>query len=553
MNNSSSGDQNKTENTKPNECVVESENGAIRGYVDTSDEGTFYKFKRVPYAEPPLGHLRFMPPTPISNWTGEIDCTQDTPMPISLNKTQLGSEDCLYIEISSPDIKPSQPLPVMFWIGCVNYSYCFDEIYDPTALNNSGVIFVRCGFRIGPFGFLSMDDLAAPGNCGLKDIVMALKWVQKNIKHFGGDSTNITLFGSNSGGSLAHLLIFSPSASGLFHKAIIQSACAMNNWSITLNPLKTAIELAQQVGIKKTHKHEIIEELKSLPTQTIMDGFYELCLKTHDTDCVEGIFKPCIESEFEGQQAFLTKSPNNLLKSGVFNKVPMIIGSNNIEGTMLAHLTSDIYKTLKAVNFNVNSLKPFSEESKSIRTLSRQKLLRFLLGEHEPSTEANRHQYMQMVSDYYYLYHINKSVRLHSEYAQDSPIFYYIFNCYVEYTGIKDTNFLTGYSAELRFLFPTKYQGASKITGDCLTSKRMVKMWTNFAKYGHPTPEEDPLFQVTWSPVENNNRLNYLNIGYDLTVGRNPFHDRMKFWDEVHSNSEMLKCIIYFNEMGILW
>ncbi|XP_013190276.2 carboxylic ester hydrolase [Amyelois transitella] len=551
----STSDENNMEISTKEVCVVHTEYGAVRGYeyVDNSNGQTFYKFKKVPYAVPPIGHLRFRPPVPISRWMGEIDCTQDTPMPISLNNTQLSSEDCLYVEISSPNISPSKPLPVMFWIGSVNYSYCFDEIYDPTALNNSGVIFVRCGFRIGPFGFLSMNDLAAPGNCGLKDIVMALKWIQNNIIHFGGDPTNVTLFGSNSGGSLVHLMAFSPSAAGLFQKAIVQSACALNNWSITLNPSKAVIELARQVGIENTDKDEIIEELRSLPAQTIMKGFYELCLQTHDTDCVDAIFKPCIEEEFEGQQAFLTKSPLVLIKSGVYNKVPMIIGSNNIEGAMMAHIRNDFYNNIKT--FNVCSLRPFSEESKSIRTLSRKKLLRFVLGDNENSTEASR-QYSQMVSDFYFLYHINKTVRLHSEYGPNTPLFYYIFNCYVEYTGIKDTNFLTGYCAELRFLFPTKFQnmGTSNINLDSLvTSNKMIKMWTNFAKYGHPTPEEDPLLQVTWSPVENNERLNYINIGYDLTVGRNPFYDRMKFWDEIHDKNDILKWVIYFNEMGIKW
>ncbi|CAH0725291.1 unnamed protein product, partial [Brenthis ino] len=546
-----------------NNCIVETNHGPICGYIDRSEEGTYYKFKRIPYAMPPLGNLRFMPPTLTKPWTDILDCTQEAPLPLSMNFNDeaTGSEDCLYIEVSSPNIKPNKLMPVMFWIGNCNYCYYIDNICDPTLINTQDIVFVRCGSRLGPMGFLSINDIIAPGNSGLKDIIMALEWVQKNINKFGGDPGNVTLFGSSTGASTVHFMMLSPMATGLFHKAIMQSSTALNRWSLAKNPTQCTIELAKHLGITKKDKLEIIEELKSMPALVIMEKYAELLrssCKDAEGETFDAMFKPCVESEFEGQPVFLSKNPAMIIKSGNFNKVPIIIGSNNIEASVLQYIKNDFYADFDKYNKDVSLLVPKSLALDE--TLSKKighQLKSFYFRGTENLNEHTRTQYLQLLSDYYFLYYVNKTVRSHSIVAPEYPIYYYIVNYAGEWFVPKQLDFLNsiGHSAELSFLFRFKMPNAAFCEGsrDSVTTRnRVIKMWTNFAKYGDPTPDEDDaLLQIKWEPVVNENRLNYLSIGSELTKGRNPFYERMLFWEKLHKEHMFLRTLVYFNEIGV--
>lgn len=405
-----------------------------------------------------------------------------------------GSEDCLYIELSTPSLQPDKPLPVMFWIGCYVFAFTMDFIYDSTLLTAENVVNVRCGFRLGPFGFLSINDFTAPGNCGLKDIVMALRWVQRNISSFGGDPTNVTIFGSSAGGAIVHLMTLSPMAAGLFHKAIIQSASALNNWSLDKNPSQPVIELGKMLGIKETgQKSEIVEELRSIPAEVIMKAFKHMMEKAkleEEKDVIDAIFKPCIEVEFEGQPTFLTRSPASLLKAGNFNKVPLIIGSNNIEGAILQFIKKDFYDSFEKYNQNKDLLVPrfLSGEPSLCRPIGDQ-LLKFYLGGDEQLREDTKTQYLQLISDYYFLYYVNKTLRLHKQYAPECPVYYYILNYEGEWAVPEALNFFntSGHAAEVPFIFGIKLpeQPVCKGSRDSVTTRaRVVKMWSNFAKYG---------------------------------------------------------------------
>ncbi|KOB75849.1 Odorant degrading enzyme CXE9 [Operophtera brumata] len=481
-------------------CVVQTKDGPVFGFIEKIDDGVYYKFKGIPYAKPPVGSLRFLscflqPPAPIQPWTELKDCTKDVPLPLSIDLAQevTGSEDCLYIEISSPSIQPDKPLPVMFWIGCYCFAYLADGIYDPTFINSQDVVFVRCGYRLGPLGFLSVNDFTAPGNSGLKDIVMALKWVQRNISAFGGDPTNVTLFGNSAGGAMVHFMMLSPMATGLFHKAIIQSACALNNWSLAKNPSQPVMELAKLLGIKTTYKIEIVEELKSVSAMAIMEAFALMCRKSKEEDenqIIDAVFKPCIEIEFEGQPAFLTRSAPSLLKSGNFYKVPLIIGSNNIEGAVLQYFKQDFYKDFQKYNDNVCLLVPKSlgGEEKITKSIGQQ-LVKFYMGGEEQLREDTKSQYLQLVSDYYFLYYVNRTVRLHTQFAPECPVYYYIINYAGEWTVPNEYDYFNsmGHSAEIPFIFGLKMADSPICKGSrdsVKTRSRVVKMWTNFAKYG---------------------------------------------------------------------
>ncbi|KAJ0178763.1 hypothetical protein K1T71_005538 [Dendrolimus kikuchii] len=557
--------KNMTMILEESKVIIETKDGPVCGFVEDTEEGTYYKFLGIPYAQPPVGRLRFLPPVPVKPWTELIDCTKYVPVPLSypIGKGVFGTEDCLYLEVWTPNINPEKPMPVMFWIGTYSFTYNLDHIFDPSLINDQQVVFVRCGFRVGPFGFLSINDFTAPGNSGLKDVVLALKWVQRNISLFGGDPNNVTIFGNSSGGAIVHFMILSPMATGLFHKAIIQSASALNNWSLTKNPSQAVMNLAKVLGINKTYKVEIVEELRSLPAIDIINAF--IILKNErkegdENDVFDAVFKPCIEVEFEGQPAFLTKSPPLIIKSGNYNKVPLIIGSNNIEAAVLQYTKKDFYNDFEKYNENVCLLVPRSlaGEAAMSKTIGQQ-LLKFYLSGEEQLREDTRTQFLQLISDYYFLYYVNKTVKLHCQSAPECPIYYYIVNYAGEWAVPQQLVFFNsaGHCAELPFIFRITVPDMSRIKGSrdsVKTRSRVVKMWTNFAKYGNPTPiDNDPLLQITWDPVESTDKLNYLSIGSELTKGRNPFLERMMFWDDLHKEHTFLRALVYFNDLGVSW
>lgn len=539
--------------------VLEIELGRVKGLINKTDDITTYIFKGIPYAHPPTGLLRFLAPTRPRPWHDTLDCTKDPPSPYTLDEDMniIGSEDCLYIDVISPSLNNTTPLPVMFWIGSCVYTFTHDQILNPELLLKENVVFVRCNFRLGPFGFLSINDLCAPGNCGLKDVVMALQWVNKNIHSFGGDPNNVTIFGSGTGGAIVHLLMLSPMARGLFHKAIIQSASALNNWSLAKNPSLPALDLAKELGITTSDKIEAIEKMRITPAEKIMVAFRKVfndMWNNGESDVFDALFKPSIEEQFEGQPAFLTKSPSILIKSGNYNKVPLIIGSNNIEAYTLSFVKEGLYDFEK-YNNDLRLLVPraLAGEANKSKNIALQ-LLKFYTGE-ETLSEETTNQYLQLLSDYYFLYYVNKTVRLHSQYAPDCPVYYYIVNFAGEWSLPPNYQLFNslGHSAEIPYIFPLNLPGFKGTKDSIRTRSKMVKLWTNFSKYGNPTPtDDDNLLQITWDPVQNKDRLNYLSIGPELTKGRNPFYERMLFWDNIHNEHSFLIALVHFNALGVV-
>jgi para-nitrobenzyl esterase len=215
--------------------VAALENGKIEGTA----EGAVDVFRGIPFAAPPVGALRWRPPQPAEWWGGTRktvaygpDCMQPpmdhVPGPGFVNPT---SEDCLYLNVWTPRSKPAKPLPVMVWIygGAFIMGAGSYPDYDGTHFAEQGVVLVTFNYRLGLFGFFAHPALTQEAadeplaNYGLMDQIAALQWVHRNIAAFGGDPSNVTIFGQSAGGESVNSLLVSPLNRGLFAKAISQS------------------------------------------------------------------------------------------------------------------------------------------------------------------------------------------------------------------------------------------------------------------------------------------------------------------------------------------
>ena len=170
--------------------------------------------------------------------------------------------------------------------------------------------------------------MEATGNAGLKDQVQALKWVQKNIKSFGGDPSNVTIFGQSAGSVSVHFLVLSPLTQGLFHKAIMQSGTVTCPWS---RGRDTTQQIAQNCSCVNTNKTEMLNCLQHTSKETLLAAQTKLLLQTVGAGA-KAPFGPTIE--VENPQALITKEPVDLIKSGKYNHVPLMFGYTDLEGIL---------------------------------------------------------------------------------------------------------------------------------------------------------------------------------------------------------------------------
>lgn len=157
-----------------------------------------------------------------------------------------------------------------------------DLLYGPDYFVDDGVIVVTINYRLGVLGFLSTNDINAPGNYGLKDCILALKWVQQNIGQFGGDPARVTIFGESSGSAFVHYLVLSPMASGLFARAISQSGSALNPWAFQRSPETIAHRLAKKLRISFDDNADLVRKLQQVSSAELVlatSGYYDVVIR----------------------------------------------------------------------------------------------------------------------------------------------------------------------------------------------------------------------------------------------------------------------------------
>ncbi|XP_070551785.1 cholinesterase-like isoform X1 [Ptychodera flava] len=333
--------------------IIEIKSGKLVGkseefsHKDVDVQRTVQVFKGIPYAEPPVGDLRFRLPQPKAPWEGVLDasnagsaCRQPYVPLIPFEEPR--SEDCLFLNVFKP-VSDSDNLAVMVWIhggGFVMGSATHDGLYDATALAAIGdVIVVSLNYRLGVFGLFSSGDEHAPGNYGMHDQVAALKWVNENIAAFGGDPDRVTIFGESAGAGSVDFLILSPLSDGLFHGAIMQSGTAsMGGIPRPANsPLtaKLAHGIGKVVGCERDNTEELVKCLRTVSAETLeekLDPEMSNLMNATGLGMEDVMFAmtPIVDGHY------ITALTDDLLSQGAFTKtdVNIMIGTTADEGTL---------------------------------------------------------------------------------------------------------------------------------------------------------------------------------------------------------------------------
>lgn len=325
------------------ESVIQTTGGLLRGKSKLGVES----FKGIPYAAAPVGDLRWQPPQPVKPWKGVrdvsdfcSDCAQAS-WPRSNEKLRDNTaEDCLYLNLWKPaNNKTDKKLPVMVWIyggGFVGGGSSYAET-SGQQFAKQDVILISFNYRLGRLGHFAFPSLSKEnpteykGSYAYMDQIAALKWVQQNIEAFGGDPSNVTIFGESAGGVSVHSLMTIPSAKGLFQKAIIQSGGGRDG-VLTGRPIRKENESihypvsAERIGVNFARKKgiegidaEALKKLRSLPVEAIVDAGEE---------SYEGLLiysGPILDGRL------VVETAEQSYKRGSLHEVALMIGSNSAE------------------------------------------------------------------------------------------------------------------------------------------------------------------------------------------------------------------------------
>ncbi|KAJ8724754.1 hypothetical protein PYW07_015712 [Mythimna separata] len=505
--------------------LVDSNVGLIRGLK--ADDGDYAMFLGIPYAqvdpENPFGES-----TPQPKFEETFEAYDDSAICPQLRSGIIqGTPDCLQLSVYVPTTATSRNrLPVMIWVygGAFHRGSFGKDIFGPSYLVKHDVIVVTFNYRVGPYGFMCLDTPEVPGNQGLKDQFMAMKWVKDNIEAFGGDANKITVFGESAGGHSIDLHLFSPRDT-VYDKVIIQSGSSVAATVLYEPDRSVPIKIAERLGFETTDINEAISFLAKSDSDSVVQTAEDLGIA----------FKPCVEKEFDGVEPFLTSSWLNAGTPKVRN-MPILIGFNEHELTG-AHLNKDeeYFKNLDIVTNYLGRIFDFEdEELQTMKDVASQ----FYFGDKALSDDV-KWSIGDFDSDFTYIHPIQRSIKNFLE-ANAGNIFYYMFS----YIGGRNlialendgSSCCASHADELSYLFNMRSK-PDPTPKDEVIIERMTTMWTNFAKFSDPTPQTSDLLPVKWVPLTKD-AYNYMHIDDELSLGSRPAHDRMAFWDLFYKLNE---------------
>ena len=413
------------------------------------------------------------------------------------------SEDCLYLNIYTPARESSQGLlPVMVWIHGGGYFLGTGSTYNGTRLaRQGGVVVVTINYRLGVFGFLSTEDSGMPGNYGLLDQIQALKWVKDNIANFGGDPTSVTIFGESAGSSSVSILVLSPLAKGLFHRAIMESGQSISPWghiqpTHRLAPLYGARLVGSSYGC--THvfgqSDSFVKCLRGVNASALRDAAQYVSAFVFDHMWM----LPREEKTF----GVLPEDPIDALAKGEFNQVDTIRGYNSHESgeVIIRNGTADVDSKEAFIEMLEAAFKPYAFSG--LGDLLKMFTDLYLGNNNDPNFIAQKAS--EALSDLSFAGPTLVELKLAAAKSPSNKHFLYRYD-YRDSFNKRPSWVGAIHADELRHVFgidqltPETFglTGVTQSPEDIAMTDRVMTMWSNFAKTGDPTASKSTL---SWTP-----------------------------------------------------
>ncbi|MCS6936567.1 MAG: carboxylesterase family protein [Candidatus Bipolaricaulota bacterium] len=499
------------------ENTVMTDKGCVRG----ESLGAVNVFRGIPYAAPPVKELRWKAPQEHPSWEGVREATRfgkSCPqLPGTILRYQLETdEDCLSLNIWTPKTDPSAKLPVMVWIHGgglvqgssaqqVNHRATYDGRFLAERFN---VVIVTINYRLGQLGFLAHSALSAEseqnvsGNYGLLDQIFALRWVQKNIQNFGGDPTNVTIFGESAGGKSVCALLASPVARGLFHRAIIQSGgCPLNLRRLRDSPGRESAEAQGERFARAIGCANAPDVLACLRSKTIRE-----ILNTLPGEA--SIISTAENWDFIVDGYALPDSPGRALESGNFYLVPLIAGTTGNEASIFT------------LSLNIQTVAQYEAYVRSLfRGLANQVLALYPAAPY-PSPKAALDA---LLSDVFFVCPTRRFVRDVSQYQPKTFLYHFTYVT----RAAAQAGLGAFHGSEIPFVFGN---AANPTPQERALSNSMMTYWTSFAKTGDPNEGKLP----TW-PAYTLSEDPHLQLDIPIRADKNLRKPYCDFWERLQT------------------
>ena len=477
------------EDTAYDFAAVTTADGSVLGLR----ENGVNRFLGIPFARPPIGALRWMPPQPVAKWTGMRKAYKFSPTCAQV--TTLGpfagppnsNEDCLYLNVFTADTKAKQP--VLVWIHGGGYFDGASNDYDPSKLVTKGkLVVVTLNYRLNLFGFLAHPALDAEGhafgNYGLMDMQAALKWVKQNIAAFGGDPGNVTLGGQSAGAGATAANVLSPGAKGLFHRAIFQSG-----GYTPFVPKSVAEDKGEKFAAAAgCTSGDIAKCLRALPAAKIE------ALAGTASETSPLITNPMVDGTVIPEQEI------DLVRAGKFNQMPIMMGTTHDEG-----------------NFNNGILQYFKKDRAPLNEADYRGYLQRTYGGNAGAGGSPPAYAKDTIDKVAARYPVSKAgaqmawdsahsdaLACRGQYTAEAlsahvPVYMYLFDdrtAQTYFPKMRGFRPLAYHTADIPYVF-TGYHGGPNGVPFKLTpaqsqlSDRMVTAWANFARTGNPNATDD--------------------------------------------------------------
>ena len=468
---------------------------------DTDTDPSIRVFKGIPYAQPPLGKLRWKPPEAPMAWTG-LRSASEFSLPCWQAHSEDAfvwsrgvferSEDCLYLNIWSPEDADNLPVMVWFHGGAHTGGWGHNALFDGTNLARQGVVLVTINYRLGPWGFLAHPLLSeespngSSGNYGLLDKISSLKWVQQNISAFGGNAANVTVFGQSAGSQSTCALMTSPLARGLFHKAIGQSASCLGAFSSDANGFVTGRELVSELAEDMS-----LDQLRAVSNERLLGAALATNWASRSRITIDGWVLP--------------EAPENVFRKGAAARMPLLVGCLANEG----HLLIPLNQSLTHEQFDDYLLRNFGGDESQLQTIKAA-----YVEEIQQSPGIAQHA---IATDLFMALSMRQWASFNS--ATDQPTFLYFMDhvppasrIYLPDTAeleLPDGPRSAGayHSGDLAYVFNNLDKaGANWLPVDYPLAELVSRYWTNFARNGNPNGDDLPFWQA-YHPQEHSTML----------------------------------------------